>query len=136
MKVLITGTNGFVGRNVKEYLEKKQEYQIYAPSSKELDCIDEKAVENYLKKYRFDYVLHFAVYSNGIDSSKDGCKILEYNLRMFLNFAKNSSYYGKMYYTGSGAEYDKRYDIINVSEEDIGKTLPIDQYIWINEIYC
>lgn len=127
-KIMITGTSGFVGRNVKEYLESQEGYQVFAPSSKELDCMDETAVREYLERNHFDFVLHFAVYGDGIDKTKDGTKILEYNLRMFLNFQKCSTLYGKMYYTGSGAEYDKRYDIISVKESDIGRTIPVDQY--------
>ena len=50
MKILITGASGFVGRNVKEYLEKKnEEYEIYAPTSKELDCLDEQEVTEHCK---------------------------------------------------------------------------------------
>lgn len=128
MKILITGASGFVGRNVKEYLQKKETYEVYAPSSRELNCIDEECVTDYLKRHRFDYVLHFAVYGDGIDKSKDGNRILDYNLRMFLNFAKNNAYYGRMFYTGSGAEYDKRYGISGVTERDIGRTIPVDQY--------
>ena len=45
MKVLIIGGRGFIGRNVKEYLEaknrEKQEYEIFAPTSSELDCVEE-----------------------------------------------------------------------------------------------
>ena len=128
-KVLITGSSGFVGKNIKEYLEnQKEEYELYCPSSKELNCIDEGEVEKYIKGHSFDYILHFAVYGDGIDKSKDGTKALEYNLRIFLNFYKQADFYGKMYYTGSGAEYDKRFDIVNVREEEIGKSIPIDQY--------
>lgn len=128
MKILITGVTGFVGRNIKEYLENRQDYKVFAPTSKELNCLDEVAVQEYLEGHHFDYVLHFAVYGDGVDKTKDGSKAVEYNLRIFLNFAKNAHLYGKMYYTGSGAEYDKRFDIKSVREEEIGKTVPIDPY--------
>lgn len=36
-KILITGLSGFVGRNVKEYLEAKHQYELYSPLSRELD---------------------------------------------------------------------------------------------------
>lgn len=128
MRILITGANGFIGRNVKEYLQRNEEYDIYAPSSRELDCIDEESVTDYLKKNKFDCILHFAVYVARTDNRKVKNRELDYNLRMFLNFAKNSKYYGKMYYTGSGAEYDKQCDISKVAEQDVGKTIPTDQY--------
>lgn len=128
MKILITGASGFVGRNVKEYLQKNEAYDIYAPPSRELNCIDEECVTDYLKKYKFDCILHFAVYVPKSDDEKNRNRELDYNLRIFFNFAKNSNYYGKMFYAGSGAEYDKRYDIAKVAEQDIGKTIPTDQY--------
>lgn len=128
MKILLLGGSGFVGRNVKEYLRKK-EYEVYAPTSHELDCLDELAVKKHLEAHYYDIVLHFAVYGDGIDHTKDGTKVLEYNLRMFANFAKCAGFYGKMIYTGSGAEYDKRYPIQMVKEDDLAKrTVPIDSY--------
>lgn len=127
-KILLTGGSGFVGRNVKEYLEQR-EYDVYAPTSRQLDCLDEPAVKAHLQANRYDFVLHFAVYGDGIDKTKDGSKSLEYNLRIFANFAKCSALYGRMIYTGSGAEYDKRYPIQMVTEEELaGHTLPVDQY--------
>lgn len=126
--ILITGTSGFVGYNVKQFLQQKEEFTIAAPSSKELDCLDETAVKTYLQNNHFDLVLHFAVYGDGIDKAKNGTKVLEYNLRMFLNFAKCSGLYGKMIYTGSGAEFDKRYPIVDVKEETFGARIPVDQY--------
>ena len=77
----------------------------------------------------YDVILHFAVYGDGIDKTKDGTKALEYNLRIFENFAKCSDLYGRMIYTGSGAEYDKRYPIQMVREVDLdNRTIPVDQY--------
>ena len=128
MKILITGGSGFVGRNVKEYFEKSG-YDVYAPSSKDLNCIDEQSVKEHLEATYYDVILHFAVYGDGIDKSKDGTKTLEYNLRIFTNFANCSALYGKMIYTGSGAEYDKRFPIKMVGEEDIiSSSIPVDQY--------
>ena len=127
--VLITGGSGFIGRNVFEYLKNKPQYNVFAPDSKELNCIDENAVKSYLEKNNIDIVLNFAVYGDGIDKSKDGTKILEYNLRMYYNFAKYSHMYKRMIYTGSGAEYDKRYPIVDVKEEELfERMLPNDQY--------
>ncbi len=127
-KVLLLGGSGFIGRNIIEYFAHSEEYDITAPTSKELNVIDEKSVTDYLTSQYFDIILHFAVYGDGIDKSKDGTKMLEYNLRMFLNFEKNSYLYGKMYYAGSGAEYDKSRDIIDVTEDDEGENIPTDHY--------
>ena len=128
MKILLTGGSGFVGRNVKEYFEKKG-YDVFAPSSKELNCIEEDIVLEHLQSNYYDIVLHFAVYGDGIDKSKDGTKALEYNFRIFANFSKYSTLYGKMIYTGSGAEYDKRFPIEMVREEDMeSRSIPVDQY--------
>ncbi len=127
-KILLTGGSGFVGKNVKEYLEQK-EYDVFAPTSRQLNCLDEIAVKEYLLQDYYDVILHFAVYGDGIDHTKDGTKVLENNLRIFANFAKCSDLYGKMIYTGSGAEYDKRYPIQLVKEEDLAeRTVPVDQY--------
>lgn len=127
-KVLITGGTGFVGRNTREYLEQRK-YIVYAPSSRQLDCIDEKAVKEHLNTNYYDVIVHLASYGDGIDKTKDGKKSLEYNLRIFMNFAKYSDLYGRMIYTGSGAEYDKRYPIEMVKEEDlITHTIPTDHY--------
>lgn len=127
-KVLIVGGSGFIGKNVIEYLYGKQSYEIYYPTSKELNAIEEEQVTDFLKQSNIDIVLNFAVYGDGIDKTKDGSKMLEYNLRMFLNFEKNHHLYKKMIYAGTGAEYDKRYDICSVKESEEGVHIPVDQY--------
>lgn len=127
-KILLTGGSGFIGRNVIDYYRDSKDYQIFAPSSKELDCTNQNAVYECLKSNKFDYVFNFAVYGDGIDKSKDGTKMLEYNLRMYHNFAEHSDFYEKMIYLGSGAEYNKQYPICSVKEVDVGKTIPVDQY--------
>jgi len=130
MKILLTGGSGFVGKNVIEYFGENYPgmYEITAPSSSELDCVDEEAVDAYLSEHDFDVVLHFANYSGVRHPDRDHSKMLENNLRSYLNFAKNAHRYGRMFYAGSGAEYDKRNDLVSVTEEEIGKSIPVSPY--------
>ncbi|MFA6533453.1 MAG: NAD(P)-dependent oxidoreductase [Patescibacteria group bacterium] len=123
--VFITGARGFIGRNLTEQLDKK--YNLLTPGHKELDLLDEKAVENYFKKNKIDVVINCAVIGGSrkeehVDSSLSG------NLRIFFNLLKNKNRYTKMIHLGSGAEYDKSRPIVKVKETDLGKTIPKDEY--------
>lgn len=128
MKILITGASGFIGGNLKEYFNGRKEHEVFAPSSRELNCIDEKAVEEYLRRHHFDVIFHCAVHAIDRGGVDDERHMIDYNMRMYLNFAKNHLYYGKMFYMGSGAEYDKRRDIVQVTEDEAGKSIPVDDY--------
>jgi GDP-L-fucose synthase len=49
MNIFITGSSGFVGPHLKEYLQKNySHYTLFTPSSKELDLANESAVDNYI----------------------------------------------------------------------------------------
>lgn len=130
-KILLTGGSGFVGRNIIEYFEKnfKNDYVIDAPRSSELNVLSKESVDKWFDEHGFyDVVLHFAVYTDAIDKAKDGSKMLEYNLKSFMNFYEHRKDYERMIYSGSGAEFDKRRDICNVSEEQLGEEIPLDAY--------
>ena len=43
MKILITGTNGFIGRNFKEYFQEKYD-KLSAPKRDELNLLDSSSV--------------------------------------------------------------------------------------------
>lgn len=126
--VLITGAGGFAGKNLREYLEADGAYQVLCPNKKELDCIEEASVRNYLNSHSVDVILHAAIYNPRVGSGKDVHKELEYDLRMFFNFEKYAGLYGKMFYFGSGAEYDKRRPIVQVHEEDFMHEIPFGDY--------
>lgn len=127
-KILILGGSGFIGKNLIEHLIKNKDYEIIYPTSKELNLLDESMVENFLGNQYFDIIIHAANYGIGIDKRKNAKLILQNILQMFLILEKNSEKYGKLYHLGSGAEYDKSLPIKDVSEEEIGKTIPTDQY--------
>ena len=92
------------------------EYELCAPSSRQLNILDEESVYEWLGSVRFNIVLHFAVYTDAVDKNKDGSKILDYNLRSFMIFYKYRKFYGRLFYSGSGAEFDKNYDILQAKE--------------------
>lgn len=128
MRILMTGNTGFVGSNVLPIMKKNGELEIYTPTRTELNLKDEIRVVEYLKTGKFDVILHFAnptPAKNIIDSEN---KMLEDSMRIFLNLYNHRDLFGKMLYTGSGAEYDKTLDIDLVREEDCYRSVPKDQY--------
>jgi GDP-L-fucose synthase len=127
--ILLLGTSGFIGRNLKEFLNKQKDtYEIYAPTSNEFDISDEEKVKENLTKHYYDVIIHAAVYNPRADYKKDVSKELDKNLRMFFNFEKYQNLYGKMIYFGSGAEFDKCSNIKMVNEDDLGNGIPNTDY--------
>ena len=121
-RVLITGGHGFIGRNLAEKL--CDDYDLYLPSSEELDLLDQSAVADYLSQNRITHVIHTAVYNQRRRNiSRD--RELSANLHMFFTLAEHASELEKLIYLGSGAEYDKRRPIVMAEESAIGECLPL-----------
>lgn len=55
-QLLLTGGNGFIGKNIRESFL-AQKYDIIAPRSSELNLADTEAVDNYFKTHQFDAVI-------------------------------------------------------------------------------
>lgn len=125
-KVLLTGGTGFIGRNIIPPLSKVCE--LYAPARKELNLLDEQAVRNYLQQHRIEVVIH-AANPNPVKSSIDKQETMfEDSIRGFVNLFHAQEYYDRMYTLGSGAEYDKSRDMVLISEEEAGRSIPYDSY--------
>lgn len=126
MKILFTGKNGFVGKNILPILNDK--FEIVAPTRTQLDLRDLDKVLTFVKEGKFDVICHFAN-PNPVKNDEDQLdRIFEDSLRIFMNLHAASKYCDKMLYLGSGAEYDKRNELKLVSEEKIGESIPIDSY--------
>lgn len=123
--ILLTGASGFIGKNIKEALSDR--YELYCPSSQELDLKDTDHVEAYLKQHFFDVVLHTAN-RNDTRNQIPAYEVLNGNLRMFYNLERCNDLYGKMIYLGSGAEYDRSNNIPYITEEYFDTSVPKDAY--------
>lgn len=126
MKILVTGGNGFIGKNIKEsYLAEK--YTIVAPSRLELDCSDDVSVENYFKKHSFDVVIHSAAKA-GHRNATDTSNLLLTNSRMMFNLLKHQNSWGKLLNMGSGAIYDMQNYQPKMRESYFGTHIPKDEH--------
>jgi UDP-glucose 4-epimerase len=125
VKVLLTGGSGFIGRNLAESLEGR--YRIVAPSSGELNLLDESSVREYLRAGRFDAIVHTATTRS---NRRMGAapELLDHNCRMFFNLARNQTYFGKMLHFGSGAEYSRAELPARVRESYFDTRVPADPY--------
>ena len=117
MKILITGTNGFVGRNLMEYFQKRTD-NLFCPKRQELNLLDSVAVQDYLEKHQFDVVIHCGVNINSVEE----------NLKMYFYLERSSKLYGKLICIGSGAEYDMRNYFPRMQEDYFLKNIPVDVY--------
>ena len=126
MKILLTGSNGFIGKNMK--LKMEQDYDIDTPTRKDLELTNFSAVEAYIKKGNYDLVIHAANINNSRNLTTSPYEVLQGNLLMFYNLVKCQKLYKRMIYFGSGAEYDSRAYIPNMKEEFFGENIPQDAY--------
>lgn len=126
MKILITGGNGFIARNLAEELS---DYDLVISTRKDTDLYDSKATKKLLMKTRPYAVIHTANCDAEPEFSKwDVTDVLDQNLRMFFNLVKNDNLYSRLIYYGSGAEYSRTFWSRNMSEDQIGTCIPLDPY--------
>lgn len=90
MKILLTGGSGMVGRNILEHQEADR-YEILAPSSSELNLLEQKQVQSYLRKESPDFVIHAAGRVGGIQANMSHpVEFLTENIQMGMNVISSS----------------------------------------------
>ena len=127
MKILVTGGNGFIARNLLEQPAEGDE--MIGVNRQDLDLMNADQVFSYLKETHFDIVIHTATYDAAPKhSTKDTRKVLENNLRMFFNLARAQDHYGKMIFFGSGAEFGRENWQPKMKEDYFDQHVPVDPY--------
>ena len=125
MNILLTGSGGFIGKNLKEYL--KDKYTLLTPRSYELNLVDESAVEKYFDENDIDFVIHCASIG-GARGVQDIDTTIDDNLKMVDNILKYKNSDTRVILFGSGAMYDKSRPLHKVKETQIGEFIPHDLY--------
>ncbi|MCR5261528.1 MAG: NAD-dependent epimerase/dehydratase family protein [Candidatus Gastranaerophilales bacterium] len=125
MQILLTGSGGFIGKNLKSYL--KDKYELLTPRSFELDLTDEDAVKKYFAQNNIDFVIHCGS-TGGARGIADRDTTVEDNLAMVDNILKFKRPEARVILFGSGAMYDKSRPLHKVKENQIGDVIPKDLY--------
>lgn len=107
MRILITGANGFVGRNLAAALT---DHEVTKLTRQTVDLTNKIAVEQFFENKHFDVVLHCAMVG-GRRYISDGPEVLYKNLAMFYNLLEHQDKFDKLINFGSGAELDRTKNI-------------------------
>jgi GDP-L-fucose synthase len=85
VKILLTGSNGMVGKNILEH-NSAHNYDFINPSSKELNLLNYQDVKNYIAINQPDFIIHAAGKVGGIHANiKEPVSFLIDNLDMGRN---------------------------------------------------
>ena len=105
MKILITGSNGYIGKAIQQNLPG---HELTLLHRSVCEITDEQQVDDffldapYVDKY--DVVIHCAA-AGGSRLKGDTPKVLHDNLKMFLNLYKHKDKFDTFIHFGSGAQY-------------------------------
>lgn len=133
LKIAVLGGRGHLGSQIIHHLQDR--YQCLAVNRNDLDLRDFHSVKQYLQHHGFDIVINCATAGcRQWNSDNQNYEEAQNNLEIFTNLVCANTLYHRLINIGSGAEFDLRYDISNVSEEQIFSRYPSDSYGWSKNI--
>jgi len=121
-RILITGANGFLGREAVNHFSVKNDYMVFEGTRQNLNLFDSRVVKDYVLQNNIDTIIHTAI-EYGEEMSD-----LIANLTMYENLSQSLTQEMLMIYYGSGAEYDHTKDVKAAREEEVTNTLPANYY--------
>ena len=126
MKILITGANGMLAKEVKEKFEKGNE--IILTDVAELDITNEQAVMDYIKNTKPDYIINCAAYT-AVDKAEENFELADrINGDGPANLAKAAKTAGaKLVHVSTDYVFGGNMDIAKDYKEDDAKA-PVTAY--------
>jgi len=126
MKIAITGANGFIGSNLREYFTDAG-HTIYSLTREEINLLDENDVKKFFSENQIDVLLHTAI-TGGRRTREDTAEDFYNNLKIFENLNSCTKDVKLFINFASGAEYNRQTDIFLAKERNLGNTIPEDFY--------
>jgi GDP-L-fucose synthase len=111
MRIFVTGSNGMVGRNLLENNEIAR-HDILKPASSELNLLDFRDIQAYLRKTKPEMIIHCAGKVGGIQANmKDMYNFFTDNALMGINLVKAAKEHGikKFLNLSSSCAYPRNY---------------------------
>lgn len=127
MNILVTGANGFIGSNIIKLLSNDTNFKFFNGNRNAINLYSTESIERYLDENQIDTVIHCAI-EGGSRLKQDTSDMLYKNILMYENLIKFNHRYKVFINFGSGAEFDRKYDISNVNEYDMFGVVPTDFY--------
>ncbi len=126
-RLLITGSTGFIGGYLTSFF-REHGYVVEAPRRQDLDLTDPQAVKGFVETHEIDLILHSACEGVNPHNLLADDLILARNQQMFSSLNEALPPQGRLIHLGSGAEYDKRFPIVQVDESTAETATPQDVY--------
>lgn len=126
MKILLTGSNGMVGKNILEH-PSASKYEFLTPGSRDLNLLNSEEVLKYFKANKPDIVIHCAGLVGGIQANmKEPVRFLVENTDMGRNVVLAAKDAGVKHFLNmaSSCMYPKDHD--GLLEEELILTGPLE----------
>ena len=126
-KILFTGGNGFIGRQVIPFIQAAG-YDVVRPRSTQVRLqVDREVATLFDNGQHYDAIIHAAIVGGRRDI-EDDARVLYNNLHMFETLYKYVDHTDMFINLDSGASYGRPAPVEEPSPEDFGKKIPEDPY--------
>lgn len=125
MNVLITGSNGYIGKSI--FNSEIENVKFFHGNRQTIDLFNKESIKSFIIENKIDCIIHCAI-EGGSRLKKDDASTFYNNLYIFENIFSCKNLVDKVINFASGAEFDRAYNINFKDEEEIQTSVPKDYY--------